>query len=304
VDVGLLMLGPYGSSEVGFSSMDLSELVEIAIANVDRHRVEITALEPADIAKEAVGGLTQLVTELVDNAIAFSAPDEAVSVTGVFDRDDYLISISDNGVGIPETLLSALNDVLDSSGSAGSAVGASLGIVMVARLAARHGIDVRLVPSVPGTTARVTIPAALVGTGRVFENEDEQTPSEFTVEESPSRPGHIVAMSESARREAEAFLEKVFGPLRGRTASRRPAKSKANGNGHVATPATSPPQHEGPTLQTRVPGANFAVTDDDPSVVSGEGAIDIHLNLTRYDEGRRQAVDSDADSDFEDRPDR
>jgi len=283
--------------------MDLSELIEIAIANVDPGRVEIAALEPADISKEAVGGLTQLVTELVDNAIAFSDPDESISVTGVFDRDDYLISISDNGLGIPETLLSALNEVLDSSGSAGSATGASLGIVMVARLAARHGIDVRLVPSVPGTTARVTIPASLVSSGAVFEKPDESAPPETTIEETPHRPGHVVAMNESARREAEAFLEKVFGPLRGRAASRRPAQTKSNGNGQVAAPSAEP-ENRGPTLQTRVPGANFAVTDDDPSVVSGEGAIDIRLNLTRYDEGRRQAADSDQDSDVDNGSDR
>jgi len=268
--------------------MNLSELVEIATAGVDSGRVEITALEPVDIAKEAVGGLTQLITELVDNAMAFSEPDEVVTLTGVFDRDDYVISISDNGVGIPEALLVALNQVLDSTGTAGSAgsePNSSLGIAMVARLAARHGIDVRLVPSVPGTTARVTLPAALVSTDSASEDEDEkQIPAE-----SPYRPGHVVAMTESARREAEAFLERVFGPLRGKAASRRPAKSKANGNGQVA-PAESP--QDGPTLQTRVPGANFAVTDDDPSVVSGEGAIDIRLNLSRYDEGRRQAADT------------
>lgn len=269
--------------------MDLSDLVEIAIANADPSRVEVAALEPAEVSKEAVGGLTQLVTELVDNAIAFSEPDEVVSITGVFDRDDYLMSISDNGVGIPETLLAALNRVLDSPGSAGSGAGTSLGIVMVARLAARHGIDVRLVPSVPGTTARVTIPAALVSTGSAFEDDDEV---ENPLERSPRARGHVVAMSESARREAEAFLERVFGPLRGRAATRRPAKAKSNGNGQVG-----PAEEAGPGLQTRVPGANFAVTDDEQSVVSGEGAIDIRLNLSRYDEGRRQAADSDEPED-------
>ena len=275
--------------------MDLSQLVEIAIANADPGRVEISALEPADVAKEAVGGLTQLITELVDNAIAFSEPDEIVSITGVFDRDDYLISISDNGVGIPEALLAALNRVLDSTETAGLETNSSLGIAMVARLAARHGIDVSLVPSVPGTTARVTIPDTLVSTRREFEAE---TGTETISESSYRHPGHVVAMTESARREAEAFLEKVFGPLRGKAASRRPVKSKSNGNGHTAPAPATPPQ-EGPTLQTRVPGANFAVTGDDPSVVSGEGAIDIRLNLSRYDEGRRQAADSDRDLDLE-----
>ncbi|HEX6286446.1 MAG TPA: hypothetical protein VFZ80_03095, partial [Acidimicrobiia bacterium] len=179
-----------------------------------------------------------------------------------------------------------LNEVLASSGGAGPEVNSSLGIAMVARLAARHGIDVRLVPSVPGTTARVTVPASLVSTVGGLEGDDQAEPPP----ESSYRSSHVVAMTESARREAEAFLEKVFGPLRGRSATRRPAKS--NGNGHVAPVM---PSQEGPGLQTRVPGTNFAVTEDDPSVVSGEGAIDIRLNLSRYDEGRRQAADPELD---------
>lgn len=284
--------------------MEVTQLVEIALANVDQERVEVTALEPADVAMEAVGGMTQLLTELIDNALAFSAPGEKVGITGVFDPDGYILSISDNGVGIPETLLAALNRELRDPGNGEGGPAASLGIVVVARIAARHGIDVRLIPAVPGTTARITIPSHLVSVSSGSAAADkvhEVVSVDSAFGQTGYRPGHVVAMTETARREAEAFLEKVFGPLRGQSAARRPAKTRSNGgDGRVDAPPRGAPDemshttgHAGGSLETRVPGANFAVADDDPSVISGEGAIDIRLNLTRYDEGRRQANEDD-----------
>ena len=106
---------------------------------------------------QAVSGLAQLVAELVDNAVAFSEPDDTVRITGLFQEGDYLLSISDRGVGIPEHLITELNRVLEDP-RAESGPQPRMGISLVARLASRHGIAVQLVPGVPGTTARVTVP--------------------------------------------------------------------------------------------------------------------------------------------------
>jgi len=278
--------------------METSELIEIALANFDQSRIEVNAIEPADVAMEAVGGLTQLITELVDNAIAFSAPRAKVSVTAVFDRDDYLVSISDDGVGIPDSMLSAINDVLGDRATITDDAKPSLGIAMVARLAARHGLGVRLIPAVPGTTARVTVPSRLVSRRRDTDARAESSPEPEPDRAEHFSPGHVVAMADSARREAEAFLDKVFGPMRGESASRRPAgRAVSNGNGQSVTAPTSPPlvEPELDALQTRVPGENFPVEEDDPSTTSGEAAIDIRLNLSRFEEGRQAAADSDVD---------
>lgn len=275
--------------------MGIEELIEIALATLDHRRVETSAIEPAEIAKEAVGGLTQLVTELVDNAMSFSGAHEVVTITGVFDREDYLISISDNGVGIPESMIDALNDVLSSPGSAATQF-TSLGIAMVARLAARNDISVRLIPAVPGTTARITVPGRLL-------NAEHHVDPDASSHESPSQlgqdfePGPMVATSEAARRRAEAFMEMVFGPMRGEPVSRRPGgKAPSNGNGHAVAPS---PARLGETgvLETRVPGEHFLVEGDEPSTMSGESAIDIRLNLSKYDEGRRAAADGEMEAD-------
>ena len=55
-----------------------------------------------------------------------------------------------------------MNRMLEKPPVLGLALDPTLGIYVVARLAARHGINVRLVPGVPGTTARLTIPRALL----------------------------------------------------------------------------------------------------------------------------------------------
>lgn len=267
----------------------IGELIEIALANVDPDRVEITVLETADLNKEVVGGLVQLVTELADNAIAFSGPGDRITVTGSRSGDGYEISISDDGVGIPAPLVSALNEILAHPDGPGTPVG-SMGIATVARLAARHGLDVRLFTSSPGTTARVTVPGRYVDGGALQSLEPGETSEPPRLTTPPPDGRHVVTMSEPTFDETEEFLEQIFGPFRGQAFSRRPmpqTDSSNGGNGHVAAAP-------GPRLQTRVPGENFDVTADDTSTASGEGAVDIRLNLDRFDEGRRAAKDDKA----------
>lgn len=316
--------------------MEIADLIEIALANCEEGRVEIAALEDAEVSIEAVGGLSQLIAELVDNAIAFSDPDDTIRVTGLFDEGKYLISISDRGVGIPEYLLAGLNAVLADPGSS-AGLEPKLGIALVARLAARNDVGVRLVPGAPGTTARVTVPSPLVrrldeataptrhegsAQGRLrdlelaLKSSERSEPGEqagdpnldLTQLERSVRSRHgVAAGSGESRREAESFLEKVFGPLKrqpGMT-ERPPSRPPSNGAGGGSPPPDRPaPRPEGggtvTQLRVRVPGENFSLQDDDPSTVAAERAIDIRSALSKYAQGRRSAEQADGDE----RPDR
>jgi len=339
--------------------MDISELVDSALSRVDPARIEIATLEPAGVSNEVAGGLTQVVSELVRNAIAFSGPGQTVTVNGLFDADEYLITISDDGVGISETLLVALNRVLEHPSPASDTPGTTMGITTTARIAARHGIGVRLVPGVPGTTARITVPGRLVTRadsprpiraleepGPVtapteifatkatmvdlsrYERDLHPEPSPEMLERGrptssppreltgvglpPLRPPHEMmegatptldapGMSDEQRHLAEEFLERVFAPLRGKgmVGRDRPTPRPSNeGNGHLREPADArPPLDRAPragvtALRVRVPGANFSLVEDDPSVASSEGAIDIRSALSKYELGRRNAATS------------
>lgn len=315
---------------IWFEQMNITEVIDIALAAIDSGRVDVELLEPADVSTEAVSALSQVVSELVENATAFSGPDQRVRVNGLFEADGYLITVSDDGVGISEAMLGALNRILQRPSPSAGDDEITLGIMMVARLAARHGIGVRLAPAVPGTTARVTVPSRLISPGGsprqwsrsqggsasplddVFAEspresidlsryERLQPDSATSWHEPPARSGerHVVSMTEQVRREAEAFLEFVFGPLRSQaaTARDRPAPRRESPTAPEAGDETRPPVHREPradttTLRVRVPGKNFAPDEDEPSVTSSEAAIDIRMALNRFDRGRRDAHDS------------
>jgi anti-sigma regulatory factor (Ser/Thr protein kinase) len=325
--------------------MDISELIDSALSRVEPGRVEIATLEPAGVSNEVVGGLTQVVSELVRNAIAFSGPGQTVTINGVFDADGYLITISDDGVGISENLLVALNRVLEHPSPASDTPGTTMGITTTARVAARHGIMVRLVPGVPGTPARTIVPPRLVtraGSPRPIRAAEEPgpvtAPTEIFATEAtmvdlsryerdlhpevgremigvglpPLAPPHEMmerasptldapGMSDEQRHLAEEFLERVFAPLRGKgmVGRDRPTPRPSNeGNGHLREPTEArPPLDRAPragvtALRVRVPGANFSLVEDDASVASSEGAIDIRSALSKYELGRRNAATS------------
>lgn len=296
--------------------MEISELIEIALADTDDQRVELVALEQAEISTKAAGGLAELVFELVNNAITFSDPGEKVRVAGLLEQDAYLISISDSGVGIPAHLMEALNRTLEGLSTSEEAIGSMSGILVVARLASRHGIAVRLVPGVPGTTARVTVPANLLTRA---EAEADQPADEAashpvsdplqSVQERPDESvgdvtyddeaSHADSLGESDSRtqqaylETEAFLESIFAPLWDEPpVSDLPVTSPASGVAD-AEPEDEPvegAQRVGlPPLRVRVPGDNFVLAEDDPSTAAGEAAVDIRSALSRFEQGRRSA---------------
>ncbi|HKY48798.1 MAG TPA: ATP-binding protein, partial [Acidimicrobiia bacterium] len=105
-----------------------------------------------------VTDLSHLLSELLDNATQFSPPADRVRVTGLFDSEGYLLTISDHGVGMTDVRLGEINQLLAKPPVLGLALDPTLGLYVVARLAARHGIEIRLVRGVPGITVRVTIP--------------------------------------------------------------------------------------------------------------------------------------------------
>src|SRR5690606_41042613 len=69
----------------------------------------------------------------------FSPPTERVRVTGLFDDDGYVVTIADSGVGISEERLEQINRLINDPPVLGLALEPTLGMYVVARLAARHG---------------------------------------------------------------------------------------------------------------------------------------------------------------------
>jgi hypothetical protein len=288
-------------------SMDISELIEIGLAGSDRDRVEIVHLEPVSIAADGVVGLAAIVSQVVYNATELlSEEDDKVLISGVVEPDGYALSIADRGVGMSDEFLEGLNLILANPRGTGDESGTS-GVQLVAGLAARHGIGVRLEHGNPGVTARVSIPERLLEDGG-YQMPSIQVDVTASQEEPVVDPESIVPepfRSKASTMDTEAFLESVFGPLRdtGSTSgpemgvrTPEPAPEPTPKVARLVVPEPAQPVVMGRTsaLRTRVPGRNYSESDHDPShTKAGEAAVEIKLALTDFHRGRLAAAGSD-----------
>ncbi|MCX4389842.1 nitrate- and nitrite sensing domain-containing protein [Micromonospora peucetia] len=140
------------------------DLIRGAISEVESYdRVDITAVAPAGVLGRSVGDVIHLLAELIENATAFSRPQTRVEVSGQHVANGYVVEVTDRGLGMSDAALEETNRRLARSPDFEPTETARLGHFVVARLATRHGVRVRLRPSDGGgLTAVVLIPADLV----------------------------------------------------------------------------------------------------------------------------------------------
>ncbi|MEU8262415.1 nitrate- and nitrite sensing domain-containing protein [Micromonospora sp. NPDC048999] len=140
------------------------DVVRGAISEVESYdRVDVGQIQPAGVLGRAVGDVIHLLAELIENATAFSPPGTRVDVTGRSVPGGYAIEITDHGLGMSPQTLADANRQLSRAPEFDPTESARLGLFVVARLAARHGVRVELRLATPaGTTATVLLPADLV----------------------------------------------------------------------------------------------------------------------------------------------
>ncbi|MDI6100816.1 sensor histidine kinase [Actinoplanes sp. NEAU-A12] len=145
----------------------LADVVKAAISRVhnaydqvDDARVETSVLIVPEHAEEIV----HVLTELVDNAVRFSAPGSPVRVEAHHVGDRVHIQVSDDGMGIPESRLPYLMDRL-ATFRLDAETARHMGLPVVGRIAARLGLDVALRSAGAGTRADVIVPGVLFTVG-------------------------------------------------------------------------------------------------------------------------------------------
>jgi HAMP domain-containing protein len=160
----LLVLAGAESGPRRSRPIDIVDVVRAAVSEVeDYERVDLGALAGATLHGPAVSDIAHIVAELLENATHFSPPETAVRVDGARTGGSYQLVISDHGVGMPTDQLDAINAILRDPPVTGLALGRSLGCLVAARLAARHGITVRLRPGEhEGVAAYVILPRHLI----------------------------------------------------------------------------------------------------------------------------------------------
>ena len=143
-------------------------LAEVAAAavldNPDAPRVGVQVPDELLVPGPAADDLANLLAELVDNATAFSAPETRVAVRGQKVGSGYVLEVEDQGLGMTDGELEAVNRRLAGDPpAAADDPGQRLGTWVAGRLARRHGVRVQLRRSSSGgVTALVFFPERLI----------------------------------------------------------------------------------------------------------------------------------------------
>jgi signal transduction histidine kinase len=145
------------------------ELLRAATSEVkDYQRVALGNAPRGSVQSEAAADVVHILAELLENAIRSSPPEEQVVLTADRGADGgVLIEVVDIGLGMSREDLEAANARLAAGATVSPETTRRMGLFVVGRLAASHGITVRLRPTTTrtasaGVTASVHVPGVLI----------------------------------------------------------------------------------------------------------------------------------------------
>lgn len=214
--------------------------------------------------------IIHLLAELIENATAFSDPDTTVMLSAQNVTAGLAIEVEDRGLGIRADDLERINELLSGPeiGDAGVLLsdGRQIGLWVVAQLARRNDVKVRLARNIfGGTTAAVVVPHGLLGDGSNdtvgHETLGNEARRELVVagtapaQEWGSGAHHLYSLTEdSGQHVLPPMPEYAPPPMADLDAHRWPDNA-----GELAIPADAEPlapESERPPLPKRQPGAN------------------------------------------------
>ena len=162
----LLVLSGQDNTRKWAQPVPLVDVLRGAVSEVEQYeRVNVRAPSDVSVLGRPVNDVIHLVAELVENATAFSSHDSHVSVTArVGDDGGARVEVTDSGIGMPPEEIDAVNRRLAEPPVIDVAVSRRMGLFVVSRLAARHGIRVHLTEARNGggITAVADLPADLL----------------------------------------------------------------------------------------------------------------------------------------------
>ncbi|WP_166664164.1 sensor histidine kinase [Actinophytocola oryzae] len=299
------------------------ELLRAATSEIDDYRRITLAHAPSgSVRAVAAADVVHILSELLENATRYSAPDQKVVLSADRGADGGLLfEVVDAGLGMASDDIAAANQRLALADSVGPETTRRMGLFVVGRLAARHGVTVRLRPtferaSRAGITASIHLPGALVIAGTTPENMITATASrrELVAAASQAAPAdpspqwptaHLEApQAEPSSQTSSWFVEEAYAEV---------APAPKNGNGGNGTdkwltpvgtssarslpkpkgappkaPATRPAATTAAGLPVRTPGAGPLPAERPQAAAPDTGFRDpesIRNNLSRHYDG-------------------
>nr|WP_225955328.1 nitrate- and nitrite sensing domain-containing protein [Kibdelosporangium phytohabitans] len=204
----LIILGGQQPGRAWRKPVLLADILRGAVAETTQYkRIRLQGVPRVLLVGSAVADIMHLLAELLDNATSFSPPRSHVRLSGEHAAKGIVVEVEDNGLGMGDDERDHHNMVLaDPPDFESMALKGDprLGLFVVARLAARHGVKVELrSSSYGGTRAIVLIPAALL-----VEAEEEDT-----LETLPTAPAARTASPDAEYDDVLPYRVSLFNPM-------------------------------------------------------------------------------------------
>ena len=161
----LLVLSGHDFGDAQAEPVAAEEIIGAALSEVELYqRIELTAMPEVAIRGEACNDLVHVISELLENATLYSPSEKTVTVVSSLAEDGaWHVHITDQGAGMPNPEIDRANKRLANPPEVDVEVSRRMGLFVVATLAKRHDIQVRLRSADGGgLVATVVVPAALV----------------------------------------------------------------------------------------------------------------------------------------------
>ena len=143
----------------------LVNVIRAAVSEIEEYeRVSLNAQPDITVRGPVVHDVVHLFAELIENATSFSAAEMPVDISGqLLASGGVVVDITDRGVGMSAKEMAYANWQLENQPTKDINVLKWMGLFVVARLAARHGIRIRLQQAeFGGLTALVWLPDEVI----------------------------------------------------------------------------------------------------------------------------------------------
>lgn len=174
----LLVLAGAEQNRLWSAPVPIGDVIRAAVSEIENYaRVDLGDLGMAAVQGALAPDIAHLLAELLENATSFSPPTSRVMVVGRSFADGHQIGIVDYGIGMTQDEIDSANVALRRQADFDMSSSKMLGFQVIARLAARHGIQVMLAQTAgaTGVTAIIKLPLSVLD-NRNVERQPAVTP--------------------------------------------------------------------------------------------------------------------------------